>query len=165
VYFSALFVHACLSFHCSYLHAHLLVHCLYAHTCFHCRYSHARLLVRRLYTPASVSTVLTCTYFKCAVCTPLPQFPPSLFQCTSFIALIHPCLSFHCPYSRARILERCLYTPASVSTVLIYMHVFSALFVHPCLSFHRAYSHARLLVRCLYTPASVSTVLIHMNLF
>ena len=105
-YFSAMFVHPCLSFHCPY--------------------SHARILVRCLYTPAPVSIFLIHMHvFYCAVCTSLTQFPLSLFTCTYFSALfVHPCLGLHFPCSHARILVRCLYTPASVSTFLIHMHVF-----------------------------------------
>jgi hypothetical protein len=101
-------------------------------------------LVRCLYTSVPVSTILIhmhvlsglfvhlCTSFhypysqactQWSVCTPLYQFPLSLFACTYLV--------------------RCLYTPAPVSTILIHMHVLSALFVHPCASFHYPYSHAR----------------------
>jgi hypothetical protein len=101
---------------------------LFVHPCisFHCPYSRRRILVRSLYTPASVFTVLIhIGLFYLAVCTPLHQFPLPLFTCTYFSAMfVHPCLSFHCPYSHARILVRCLYTPAPVSIFLIHMHVF-----------------------------------------
>jgi len=91
-----------------------------------------------------------------------------------------PLHQFYCSYSHGGILFRCLYTRASVFTVLIHMGVFYfavctplhqfllflftwayfiSLFVHPCISFYCSYSHGRIFFRCLYTPASVSTFL------